>query len=67
MSIADEIRFDEQGIVPVAITDHRTNRLLVQCYMNREALEQTLAEGRVHVYRRSRQQVALKGETSGHV
>jgi phosphoribosyl-AMP cyclohydrolase len=67
MSIADQLRFDEKGIVPVAITDHRTNRLLVLCYMNREALEKTAAEGVVYLYRRSKQQVVLKGETSGHV
>ncbi|MBI2503519.1 MAG: phosphoribosyl-AMP cyclohydrolase [Candidatus Latescibacteria bacterium] len=67
MSIADQLRFDDQGIAPVAITDHLTNRLLVLCYMNREALEKTAAEGVVYLYRRSRQQVVLKGETSGHV
>lgn len=67
MSIANQLRFDEQGIVPVAVTDHRTNRLLVLCYMNREALEKTAAEGVVYLFRRSRQQVVLKGETSGHL
>ncbi len=67
MSIADQLRFDDQGIVPAAITDHGTNRLLVLCYMNRESLEKTAAEGVVYLYRRSRQQVVLKGETSGHV
>jgi len=66
MSIADQVRFDEQGLVLVAVTDHRTNRLLVQCYMNREALEKTASAGMVHVFRRSRQQVLLKGQTSGH-
>lgn len=67
MSIADQLRFDDKGIVPAAITDHRTNRLLVLCYMNRESIEKTAAEGVVYLYRRSRQQVVLKGETSGHV
>jgi len=67
MSIANQLRFDAKGVVPAAITDHRSNRLLVLCYMNREALEKTAAEGVVYLYRRSRQQVVLKGETSGHV
>ena len=67
MSIADQLRFDDKGIVPAAITDHQTNRLLVLCYLNREALEKTAAEGMVYLYRRSRQQVVLKGETSGHL
>ena len=60
MSVADQLRFDEKGIVPVAITDHQTNRLLVLCFMNREALEKTAAEGRVYMYSRSRQRLALK-------
>jgi phosphoribosyl-AMP cyclohydrolase len=67
MKLVDQIGFDAQGLVITAITDHQSNRLLVLCYMNREALERTLCEGRVYVYRRSRQQVMLKGETSGHI
>ncbi|MFC1525364.1 phosphoribosyl-AMP cyclohydrolase [Candidatus Latescibacterota bacterium] len=63
----DDIRFDAAGLVAVAVTDYDTRRLLVLCYMDREALERTLSDGRVHLYRRSQSRVALKGETSGHV
>ena len=67
MSIAQEVRFGEDGLIPVVITDAETRRLLVLCYMNAEALEKTISEGRVHTYSRSRGRVVLKGVTSGHV
>ena len=66
-SIADQVRFGADGLIPVAVTDSGTLRLLVLCYMNREALEKTLSEGLIHTYSRSRGRLALKGETSGHV
>ncbi len=66
MKILEQIKFDDQGLIATAITDHLTNRLLVLCYMNREALEQTVLENQVYVYRRSKQKTMLKGETSGH-
>ena len=67
MSIAKAVRFGEDGLIPVAVTDAGTRRLLVLCYMNSEALEKTITEGRVHLYSRSRGRVVLKGATSGHV
>ena len=67
MSIAQEVRFGEDGLIPVVITDAETRRLLVLCYMNAEALEKTISEGRVHTYSRSRGRVVLKVLTSGHV
>ena len=66
MSIAQRVRFGEDGIIPVAVTDADTGRLLVLCYQNQQALEKTLSEGQVYVYSRSRDKVALKGATSGH-
>tara|TARA_B100000686_G_scaffold339515_2_gene413708 strand:- start:1198 stop:1581 length:384 start_codon:yes stop_codon:yes gene_type:complete len=67
MSITKELSFDRDGLVPVAVTDCETQRLLVLCYMNKEALEKTLNDGKIHVYRRSRGIVVLKGVESGHV
>ena len=67
MSIAAEVRFGEDGLIPVAVTDAETRRLLVLCYMNAQALGKTLTEGRVYTYSRSRGRVILKGATSGHV
>ena len=67
MPLVDDIRFDGDGLLPVAITEQATGRLLVLCFLNREALERTLADGHVHLYRRSRGQVQKKGVDSGHV
>ena len=62
----DAIRFDERGLVPAIAQDWLTGEVLMLAYMNREALEKTLATGRVHYYSRSRQSLWLKGETSGN-
>lgn len=61
----DMIKFDEKGLVPVVIQDHRSKMVLTLCYMNREAFERTLREGRVYVYRRSRGELMMKGQISG--
>ena len=59
------IKFDEKGLIPAIIQDQKAKEVLTLCYMNREALETTLKEGKVYVYRRSKGRLMLKGETSG--
>ena len=54
------------GLVPAVIQDDRTLQVLMLGYMNREAYEKSLAEGRVTFYSRSRQCLWTKGETSGN-
>lgn len=54
------------GLVPAIIQDVRTLQVLMLGYMNREAYEKSLSEGRVTFYSRSRQCLWTKGETSGH-
>lgn len=54
------------GLIPAIIQDDRTLRVLMLGYMNREAYEKSLAEGRVTFYSRSRQCLWTKGETSGN-
>ena len=66
MSIFEHIKFQEGGLIPAIIVDDASGAVLTLCYMNREALEKTLATGEVHVYRRSRKQLMKKGATSGH-
>jgi len=61
-----ELRFRD-GLIPAVIVDAQDGQVLTLCYMNREALRQTLLTGMVHVFRRSRGRVMLKGESSGHV
>lgn len=53
------------GLVPAIVQDAATGMVLMLGYMNREALEATLGGGRVVFFSRSRQQLWLKGETSG--
>ena len=62
----DKLKFDANGLVPIIVQDHANGEVLMMAYMNREALERTLATGKVHTYSRSRGRLALKGETSGH-
>jgi phosphoribosyl-AMP cyclohydrolase len=62
----DKLKFDANGLVPIIVQDHANGEVLMMAYMNREALEKTIATGRVHTYSRSRGRLALKGETSGH-
>ena len=59
-------RFGADALIPVAATDHATGRLLMLAYMNREALEKTLASGEAWYWSRSRGALWRKGETSGH-
>ena len=58
---------NEQGLIPAVIQDVVSKQALTLCYLNREALEKTVREGKVHVFRRSQNKLMLKGETSGHI
>ena len=61
------LQFNEQGLIPTVVQDAKTKQVLTLCYLNREALEKSLKEGKVYVFRRSQRRLMLKGETSGHV
>ena len=61
------LQFNDQGLIPAVVQDAKTKQVLTLCYFNREALERSLKEGKVYVFRRSQKRVMLKGETSGHV
>lgn len=67
MSWLDEVRWDEQGLVPAIAQDFRTGRVLMVAWMNREALELTTQEGRGIYWSRSRRKLWRKGEESGHI
>jgi phosphoribosyl-AMP cyclohydrolase / phosphoribosyl-ATP pyrophosphohydrolase len=62
-----EIAFDERGLVPCITQDWATGEVLTLAYMNREALERTLASGEIHFWSRSRDELWRKGDTSGNV
>ena len=61
-----EIAFDDSGLVPCVTQDWSTGEVLTLAYMNREALDRTLASGEVHFWSRSRNELWRKGETSGN-
>ena len=63
--MTDKLKFNEKGLIPAIIQDCKTNKVLTLCYMNEEALRKTLDEGKVHVFRRSKGKLMMKGETSG--
>lgn len=67
MKLMDDLTFDAQGLIPVIIADAADRRPLTLCYMNREALAKTIETGKVHVFRRSKGRLMLKGEISGHI
>ncbi len=60
-------KFDSAGLLTAVVVDDASNALLVVAHMNAEALEATLASGKVHFWSRSRGRLWMKGETSGHV
>ena len=59
------LRFDRDGLVPAVAQQHDTGEVLMLAWMNREAVAETLATGRVCYWSRSRRRLWRKGETSG--
>lgn len=60
-------KFDERGLIAAVTTDAETGELLMQGYMNAEALRRTIETGEAHYYSRSRKALWHKGATSGLV
>ncbi len=63
--ILDQIAFDAAGLVPVIAQQHDSGEVLMLAWMDRAAVTETLASGRVCYYSRSRRTLWRKGETSG--
>lgn len=63
----DEIRWNEDGLVPAIAQDHQSGRILMMAWMNRESLTLTVNEQRAIYWSRSRGKLWRKGEESGHV
>jgi phosphoribosyl-AMP cyclohydrolase len=61
----DAIRFDAEGLVPAIAQQHDTGEVLMLAWMNRDAVAETVATGRVCYFSRSRGRLWRKGETSG--
>jgi len=65
--VLDALEYDAQGLIPVIAQRHDTAEVVMFAWMNRAALEETLATGRVCYYSRSKQRLWRKGEESGNV
>ncbi|KPJ93240.1 MAG: phosphoribosyl-AMP cyclohydrolase [Gammaproteobacteria bacterium SG8_11] len=63
----DDIKWNEDGLVPAIAQDHATGKLLMMAWMNRESLKLSVQEGRAIYWSRSRNKLWRKGEESGHV
>ncbi len=62
----NQLKFDEKGLIPAIVVDSITKKVLTLAYMNRESLEISLEKELTCFYSRSRQELWLKGETSGN-
>ncbi|MFN4264124.1 MAG: phosphoribosyl-AMP cyclohydrolase [Aquabacterium sp.] len=67
MTWLDEIRWDENGLVPVIAQEAATGDVLMFAWMNRDALAQTAETGEAVYWSRSRKKLWHKGEESGHI
>ena len=63
---SNQLRFDEQGLIPAIVQDFRTKEILMLAYMNAESLQQTRMTGETWFWSRSRQELWHKGATSGN-
>lgn len=61
-----EFKLNSQGLLPVVVQNYKTSEVLMVAYMNKEAFEHTVKSGRMTYYSRSRNELWVKGETSGH-
>ena len=62
----DELKFDEKGLIPAVVVDAYTKKVLTVAYMNKESLRISIEKGLTCFYSRSRNELWLKGETSGN-
>lgn len=61
-----EFKLNSDGLIPVVVQDYKTDEVLMVAYMNEEAFQSTLHTGKMTYWSRSRQELWLKGATSGH-
>ncbi|MBQ3000212.1 MAG: bifunctional phosphoribosyl-AMP cyclohydrolase/phosphoribosyl-ATP diphosphatase HisIE [Oscillospiraceae bacterium] len=61
-----QLKFDEKGLIPAVVVDSITKKVLTLAYMNKESLEISMEKGLTCFYSRSRNELWLKGETSGN-
>lgn len=62
----EDFKLNSDGMLPVVVQDYKTEQVLMVAYMNREAFETTVRTGRMTYFSRSRNELWIKGDTSGH-
>ena len=67
MSFYEQLKFNDDGLIPAIVQEQATGRVLMMAWMNRASLEMTIKSGKTHFWSRSRKKFWMKGETSGHV
>lgn len=67
MNWLDDIKWTDDGLVPVIAQDHASGKVMMFAWMNRESLQLSVQEGRAIYWSRSRNKLWRKGEESGHV
>lgn len=66
MDALEQVKFDDQGLIPAIAQDYQTGEILMFAWMNQEALSLTIEKQQAVYYSRSRQKLWFKGEESGH-
>ena len=66
MIFINELKFDEKGLIPAIVQDYYTREVLTLAYMSRESLEISMDKELTCFFSRSRQELWLKGATSGN-
>ena len=62
-----DLQFDDRGLLPAVVQDSDSKEVLMVAWMNLEAVQRTLMDGRTWFFSRSRRELWPKGETSGHL
>jgi phosphoribosyl-AMP cyclohydrolase len=62
----DNVRWDSDGLLPVIVQDASSNKVLMFAWMNRKTLEESIKKRKAIYWSRSRKQIWVKGEESGH-
>ncbi len=65
--LLEQVKFGTDGLVAALAQDHETGEILMLAWMNRDTLQRTLEENVMTYWSRSRQEVWVKGQSSGHI
>jgi phosphoribosyl-AMP cyclohydrolase len=66
MSVLEQVKFDDKGLIPAIAQDYKTGEILMFAWMNKQALSLTIEKQQAVYYSRSRKKLWFKGEESGH-